>query len=214
MIPPTVTKIKELLEHVDPEIDKRLMRIFILAKQAVEFASDLLGFSESKMEERKAIDINRVIDEAVDYFSPDTLNIENYDRVDVSRTLSSEPIFCEINETPLVHIVRNVVTNAYHAMEPRTKGLLNIKTYVDAASIANMVFEDNGVGIKKEHLRQIFRSDFSTKSGLKRNGLGLWLVKTYLHRMGGNISVESEYGRGSVFTIRFPLSKQGDTNGN
>jgi len=212
LIPPTVSKIRELLNQVDPEVDGRLTRVSILAKQAVEFANDLLGFSESRMQDRKPMDINLLVEEALDYFSPDTLNIDNFEQVTILRDLSRAPISCDVNETPLVHIFRNVITNAYHALEEKNDGLLEIRTYVNSVGkVAHIEFSDNGIGIKKEHLANIFRSDFSTKKGLKRNGLGLWLVKTYLRRMGGSISVRSEHGVGSIFTIRFPISKQDET---
>ena len=210
-IPVFVNKIRELLGPLGPDVEKRLSNIYVLAKQMVEFSNDLLGFSEIRMKEREPCDINLLVEKALEHFSPDTINIDNYNRVEVLRCLSDRPILCAVNDTPLIHIIRNIITNAYHAMEKRGEGQLEIKTYVDPSGrIAHMDFTDNGHGIERKYLSMIFRSDFSTKAGLKRNGLGLWLVKTYLRRMGGDISVASEYGHGAIFTIRIPTLKHGE----
>lgn len=212
MIPPSVEKIRELLAPIDPEVRKRLDRIYILASQTVEFASDLLGFSESRMKEPAPTDINYLVEKALEDITSDTLNIDNYDRVNLVKSFSEEPILCNVNKTPLIHIIRNIVTNAYHAMEGEKEGRLEIRTYINhSGKVAHIEFIDNGQGIKKEDMSKIFRSDFSTKKGLKRNGLGLWLVKTYLHRMGGDISVRSEYGHGTTFSIRIPAFIQGES---
>jgi signal transduction histidine kinase/CheY-like chemotaxis protein len=214
LIPPTINRTKELLVPIDPEVDKRLTRIYILAKEAAEFANDLLGFSESQMQERQLVDINQLVDEALEYIPPDTVSIVNYHQVIQQKKFSETPIFCNVYKTPFIHVVRNIVVNAYHAMEGK-EGRLEISTSIDpTGAIAHIKFADNGHGIKKEHLHKIYRSDFSTKKGLKGNGLGLWLVKTYLHRMGGSISVVSNPGQGAAFTMRIPTFQQGElTNG-
>jgi signal transduction histidine kinase/ActR/RegA family two-component response regulator len=209
-IPIFVNKVKELLGRPELGVGERLDRIYILAKQMVEFSNDLLGFTESRMQDRKPSDINVLVEKALEHFSADTINIDNFQQVDVSLRLSEHPILCEVNDTVFIHIARNIIANAYHAMEGRPEGRLEVRTYVEPSDgIAHIEFADNGHGIKQEHIPKIYRSDFSTKKGAKRNGLGLWLVQTYLRRMGGDISVESVYGRGATFTIRMPTLKGG-----
>jgi signal transduction histidine kinase len=203
LIPPTVKKIKQLLGTIDGEVEKRLDRIDALARQTVEFANDLLGFSGSALQEKKSVDINELVKSALEYISPDTVSIENYHTVTLVLQLSEHPIRCNVYPTPFIHIIRNIIVNAYHATEEKEQGCIIIRTYLDpTGQTAYLEFVDNGRGIKREHLSKIFSPDFSTKKGVKGNGLGLWMVKTYLSRMGGTIAVRSEVGQGATFTIR------------
>jgi len=65
---------------------------------------------------------------------------------------------------------------------------------------------DNGIGIKKEDMKQIFKEFKKINMGKQEGtGLGLVLVKRYVEMQGGNIRVESEYGKGSDFTFRLPV---------
>ena len=68
---------------------------------------------------------------------------------------------------------------------------------------------DTGTGMTKEQTASIFKAfqrlgNAATKDGF---GLGLSIVKSIVRLMGGNISVESEVGRGSIFTVRIPMDR-------
>ncbi|MCL2282702.1 MAG: ATP-binding protein, partial [Fibromonadales bacterium] len=67
---------------------------------------------------------------------------------------------------------------------------------------------DSGVGIKQEDISKLFKSfarvDLKANIGIEGTGLGLAITKSLVNAMGGNISVESEYGKGSTFTITLP----------
>ncbi len=103
-------------------------------------------------------------------------------------------------------IVRNIILNAYQAMEEKG-GVLTISTYIDeSGSYAVIQFKDTGCGIPENIIERIFDAEFSTKE--KGNGLGLWLVKMHLDEIDGLIFVKSEMQKGTVFTIKIPLSSK------
>ena len=65
-------------------------------------------------------------------------------------------------------------------------------------------FADTGVGIPPEELPRVFEPLFTTKA--KGIGLGLAVTKTLVEGHGGTIEVQSEVGKGSIFTVRLPIS--------
>ena len=72
-----------------------------------------------------------------------------------------------------------------------------------------MVVSDTGIGIPKEELNKIFeefhRGDSSGNKNYRGTGLGLAIVKQFVNLLGGEVVVESEVGKGSVFTVTLPL---------
>jgi signal transduction histidine kinase/ActR/RegA family two-component response regulator len=190
------------------EVRNELNNIREAAEEARDFTDDLLGFSESKFRERILVDINRLIEKEVKKIQslppPSIVNEEN---VSVKFDFSETPLVCNIYEVPFAHIIRNIISNAYQAMEETEKGSLTIKTsrhsLNDTKEIACIKIMDTGKGIEASKLPLIFDSGFTEREG--GNGLGLWLVKISLLRMKGLIEVESVVGKGSAFTITLPI---------
>jgi len=111
-------------------------------------------------------------------------------------------LFVEGDLFAMNRVYRNLIINALQATPPR--GRVIVRTTRDAQS-AVVEVADTGCGIPKERLDTIF-DDFVTT---KRRGLGLGLAisKKIVEQLGGTISVASEVGVGTTFTIRFPLTQ-------
>lgn len=101
-------------------------------------------------------------------------------------------------------IVFNLLSNAIK-FTPEN-GKIRISISQESSSFLLQV-ADSGTGIKKESIDKIFDTFYQTDASLQQNssGIGLSLVKAFVELHGGTISVDSEYGKGSVFTCRFPL---------
>jgi signal transduction histidine kinase len=96
----------------------------------------------------------------------------------------------------------NILLNAVEAMKPG--GEIRIKSYVDRSrGLQVAVVQDDGCGIAPENLDKIFEPFFSTKP--KGTGLGLAVSYGIVKAHGGELSVESEPGKGTRFTISLPL---------
>lgn len=206
LIPTNIDEIKERLEDLNdnaslPEIMDILDLIDETAIDAIDFAKDLLGF---RITEREEADINELVTLAISQLSPTLRRIKNFENISRTTSLLQQPLVCNVYKTPFIHIIRNIVTNAYQAMENRVQGTLAIKSYTDSSGkIAYIRISDTGIGIRKTDINKIFRPNFFRRKG--GTGLGLWLVKLFLYRMDGDISVKSRYGRGATFTIRIPI---------
>jgi two-component system NtrC family sensor kinase len=92
--------------------------------------------------------------------------------------------------------------NAGHAIE--TQGEITIKTWDEDGSIW-VVISDTGRGIAKENLNKIFEPFFTTKEVGKGTGLGLSITYEIIQKHNGEITVESEVGKGTTFTVRIPI---------
>ena len=111
--------------------------------------------------------------------------------------------------TMLETVVRNIVSNAIKFTNPNGKIIIAAEETADAVVIS---IEDNGVGISSENIDKLFRIDKSvtTKgtSGEQGTGLGLLLCKEMIDIHKGKITVASEPGKGTIFSIIIPCSKK------
>jgi signal transduction histidine kinase len=117
--------------------------------------------------------------------------------------LATGPLYIEGDLYALNRVYRNLLTNAFQATMAR--GRVTIRT-IRQDEHAVIEIADTGSGIPPERLATIF-DDFVTT---KRRGLGLGLAisKKIVEQLGGTIAVASDVGRGTTFTIRFPLTRE------
>jgi signal transduction histidine kinase len=112
------------------------------------------------------------------------------------------PLWIEGDLYALNRIHRNLLTNAFQATPPRGRVVIRTIRHNDQAIIE---IADTGSGIPAERLGTIFDDYYTTKKqGL---GLGLALSKKMVEQLGGTISVASQAGVGTTFTLRFPITK-------
>jgi PAS domain S-box-containing protein len=121
-----------------------------------------------------------------------------------------------VDRAQMLQVFQNLIINAIQAM-PTGQGQI----WISAANVTlaaaqvppllagdyvQIAVQDNGSGIRAEHLAKIFEPFFTTKK--TGTGLGLATVRSIVKRHGGQIGVESEVGRGTVFTVFLPLADQ------
>lgn len=101
-------------------------------------------------------------------------------------------------------IFRNLVSNAikYRKLN-NTIPKIEIRILTDRKA-ANILFEDNGIGIDQANLARIFEMFYRASSQSEGSGLGLYIVKNAVDKLGGKITAQSEPGRGTIFGISLP----------
>ncbi|MFW9998000.1 MAG: ATP-binding protein, partial [Candidatus Odinarchaeota archaeon] len=110
-------------------------------------------------------------------------------------------------ENELFEVIVNLIKNAGEALLPRG-GEIKVRTATEGGNVVLHV-EDNGVGIPKKNLDRVFSPFFTTK-GLRGTGMGLASSYGIVLRHGGMISVESQEGHGTTFTVKLPLVEDKD----
>jgi signal transduction histidine kinase len=140
--------------------------------------------------------INSIVEEAVRFFTPGL-----QDRgIVVEQELRSDLPLLHLDRDQMKQAFYNVIKNSVEAMHRH--GTLRIRT--DLADRHVIVrFEDSGGGMSAENLSRVFEPYFTTKpSG---SGLGLLIVRRIVREHGGELSIESDQGRGVTLTIRLPF---------
>ena len=114
--------------------------------------------------------------------------------------LHDEVVYGRVDGAKMRRVVENLVLNAFDAMPDG--GELRVEEQVNDGCLVLRV-SDTGVGIPSESLGKLFTPFFTTKEG--GTGLGLVYCRQVVEAHGGTVSVESEAGRGTSFTVKLPL---------
>jgi len=126
--------------------------------------------------------------------------------VKVNYALKATNYTIEIDKMHLTNIIANIVDNAYKYSGENPVISLSTSNTNNALEIS---IEDNGIGISREAQKNIFDKFYRVHTGnlhdVKGFGLGLFYVKTMVEAHEGTITVKSENGKGSTFTIKLPL---------
>lgn len=125
-----------------------------------------------------------------------------------------KPLLVEVDPSRLQQVVLNLVTNSVQAIGLRT-GTIRIRVaaleeQVSAGRNAvELRVEDDGCGMSAEVQQRIFEPFFTTRGEAEGSGWGLAVTHAAVREMGGQISVRSAPGKGSVFTVVLPVSESG-----
>jgi signal transduction histidine kinase len=166
--------------------------------QVKRVLDDLRNVARPLPLEKFPLDVNKAIAELVESMqtTAETAGLT------LDTDLVFGPLYIEGDLFALNRVYRNLITNAFQATPPRGRVTVRTLRQNDQAIIE---IADTGTGIPPERLETIF-DDFVTT---KRRGLGLGLAisKKVVEQLDGTISVTSEVGVGSTFSLRFPLTK-------
>ncbi len=163
--------------------------------------------------ERQEVDLNlqplhthEVIRDVVDNFALQLQ--EKQGKAEI--LLNAENDYINADEVHFSNLVNNLIDNAVKYSKDNTPLQVKITTQSNAKNLVIRV-EDNGIGMSKETIKRVFERFYRAHTGNLHNvkgfGLGLSYVKTMVQAHGGDIKVESTLGKGSAFTMEFPLRK-------
>ena len=179
---------KEKLELINSQVN-RITRII----------RELVDFSRPSLHVVKPTNINRIVKEA--------LNIVQYGKKvkDITFTLDLDEHLPEIAAVPdqIVQVFINILMNAVDSLDER-RGTITVQSRKNEHAVEVMV-HDTGKGIEPSALEKIFEPFYTTKTTGQGTGLGLWVSYGIVKSFGGDVFVESIPGKGSTFTVSFPM---------
>jgi signal transduction histidine kinase len=189
-----IVKMFDDLEYRE-SFKRTVEREFEQVKRVLE---DLRNLAKPKPLEKYPLDVNKALHDTAESM----LASAERSGLSLDLELVFGPLYIEGDQYALNRIHRNLLTNAFQATPPQGRVVIRTLRQNEEAIIE---IEDTGSGIPAERLGTIFDDYVTTKKqGL---GLGLALSKKLVEQLGGTISVTSQVGAGTTFTLRFPITK-------
>jgi len=192
-------------QHLDPEFKKELKdslnQMDAQINRCKRITHNLLRFSRRTRSVIEKVDLNAFLEEVVELMEREAQSTGVKFLSDLDKTL--KPVLSDPSQ--LQQVFLNLITNAIDAHDGKPYGTIRITTRADDEhQQVRIVFADTGSGIPKEILHRIFDPFFTTKAVGKGTGLGLSICYTIMQRLGGSISVKSELGEGTEFSLTIP----------
>jgi two-component system NtrC family sensor kinase len=182
--------------------------IEIQARRCKTIVQNLLRFSRtSRAVEFEEVDVNRTLEETITF-------VEHQFRInhmDLVADLTPDLPLVRGNAGQLQQVLTNLIINAMHASEKGSTVTVHSRyspALGEFGGTVELSIADTGHGIPKEDLKKIFEPFFTTKEVGKGTGLGLSVSYGIVKDHGGEISVKSELGEGTTFTIVLPVQKK------
>jgi signal transduction histidine kinase len=163
-----------------------------------ETLDDFLRYAGRLELDRKPTELNRLLEELVDFFAPQA----QVQRIQLRLRKSEQPVTAQVDPRLIKQAVLNLMLNACQAMPGGGELMLSVARNGSSDALIDVV--DTGPGVPPEVAERIFTAYYSTKKG--GTGLGLPMSKRIAQEHGGDLSVRSEPGKGSDFTLRLPLT--------
>lgn len=200
-----------------PQTLENTREIIKSAERASDLVRQILTFSRRREQNREVIRLDTIVKEAAKFLRaslPALIKVETSIATDTPTVLA--------DSTQIYQVIMNLGTNAFHAMEGQA-GTLTISLdrfapdmndlaangELRSRDYARLVIADTGHGMDAKTLERIFEPFFTTKPVGKGTGLGLAVVHGIVRSHEGVITVASQAGQGTKFTLYFPAQTDG-----
>ncbi|GAB0156155.1 HAMP domain-containing sensor histidine kinase [Chryseobacterium sp. Alg-005] len=193
----TIQNFERKFDPEDPNIRERVKQMSkTMVDQIDLIATVASAFSEfAKLPEKnnEVINLNAEVEDILRVFNDESIFLHT----------NKNNIMINMDRIYLSRIITNLVTNAKQAQSDERKLIINVDVEQHQRRVMISV-QDNGIGIPENMYERIFEPNFTSKnSGM---GLGLSMVRKMVEDYKGEISVKSEVGKGSTFTITLPTN--------
>ncbi|HTY24913.1 MAG TPA: ATP-binding protein [Desulfomonilaceae bacterium] len=193
-----------------PELKKTLEQLLQASRSGAATVRRLQSFAQIRGEvqppEGETFDLSDTVKQAAEMTKPFWKTGPDKEGIGVALNLKlTDRCFVNAKESEISEVLVNLVKNAAEAL-PKGGEIL-ISTFFQGDQVVLQV-ADNGVGIRRDHLKKVFEPFWSTKGVSIGTGMGLAVSHGIISSHGGTISVESEEGKGTTFTVTLPLANE------
>ncbi|MPN32109.1 Sensor protein ZraS [bioreactor metagenome] len=195
----TIQNFERKFDPTDPHIQEKVKSLSKSIVDQIDLVATVANafsqFAQLPQKHNEIFDINQEIKKNLNIFSDEKVYFHT----------NKESILVEMDKIYLSRIITNLVANASQAKDDHRENIIN----VDVEQRQKRIFitvQDRGKGIPEDMYDRIFEPNFTSKSS--GTGLGLTMVRKMVEDYKGVITVNSEVGKGSTFTISLPNSVQ------
>jgi PAS domain S-box-containing protein len=198
--------VKGLINMIKVDPDKNNIEQYLeLIERSVNkldhFISDIINYSRNSRMDILPMEISfeSLVQESIDSLK----FMEGAEEVRSIKNIQAKaPFYSDYSR--LLIVFNNIISNAVRYRDRWKKdSYLDISVHSDEEK-ATIIFKDNGVGIAEEYVDKIFKMFFRANADSKGSGLGLYIVKSAVEKLNGEISVRSSLGVGTEFRISVP----------
>jgi len=210
------TELAKLTIPADNPVQEGLDEIMKAGHRAKDLVKQILTYSRQSQQQRVSMDLTPMVKESLKL-----LRSSIPTTIEIRQDIETDPCTVLADPTQMQQIVMNLCTNASQAMqemgsvlevslkpveldEDEAKSYPNIR----AGSYVMLTVSDTGIGIEPELMEKIFDPFFTTKPVNEGTGMGLSVVHGIVLNHEGDITVRSELGKGSTFTVLLPRLEQ------
>ncbi|MGA1876000.1 MAG: ATP-binding protein [bacterium] len=200
-----------LLEKAaSPKEKQWLSTIVEETKRCRNIVAGLLDYARQSTPEKVITQMNDIIERAICLVE----NKESFHNIRIIKKLGPDLPQVKVDRGQIYQVLTNLMINAADAMEG--KGTLTVESrshhieskITDGRHFVEVSIRDTGCGIPEQNIEMIFDPFFTTKGPTVGTGLGLSICYGIIKRHNGSITVHSEIGEGSTFTIYLPVEKE------
>ncbi len=199
----SVRKSDTMMRHIAEVINDDTKRLRFMVEKVLQMS---LYYNQKSVLNLVALDANKVIAASAHSVK---LRVEKVGgRIELD--LAAGRSLVKVDEMHFANLITNLLDNAVKYRSEEHPLILKIATEDLPHNKLQITVTDTGIGIRKDDLRKIFDKFFRVSTGdrhdVKGFGLGLAYVKKMVEEFGGEITAESEFGRGTTFTLTLPLA--------
>lgn len=191
----TIQNFERKFDCNDPNIGEKVKNLSKTLVDQIDLVATVANafsqFAQLPEKNNEQFELNNELKNIISIFSDEKIYLHS----------NMDTIMIDIDKIYLSRIITNLVSNARQAADDSRENIINLDVEKRQKRIIISV-EDNGIGISEELHTRIFEPNFTSKSS--GMGLGLTMVRKMVEDYKGEISVKSELGKGSTFTISLP----------
>ncbi len=196
-----------LNEEDREEIKTSVRHIGEQTQRCRNITGQLLGFVRESKLATSSLDAHELLRGTVNLLTPEL----KFTDVEIVYNFMEGPVFINSDKQLLEQVFVNFISNAVYAVKEKggKRGRITLETFLDDSGDSPMVeinISDTGVGISRKDQKSIYEYFYTTKPPGKGTGLGLPISRNIIENLGGSLSLQSEPGEGTTFTVRLPVS--------